>query len=893
MKKYIRLTVKAAILALSLGTMCHADTTTTRTGMVKPTIGSPSWGPKINGNFDIADSSFAVQNATNTYTSTNVYMWQVKVANGMLYLYDPTALSYANIMLATFASTRTYTIPDAGGDASVALDGNGLTSTLHSSYTFTGTVHASSAVISAVTVSTLTLNNIVKDNAGNTFLRYTALDSPFPGAGTIALGRNTCAFNSGQYADLCIGEYAGRFITTGGENTAVGVAALTFTTTGVDNTAVGYQALNQNTANYNTAVGNAAGNAITTGQGNVCVGLNSCTGIDTSSANVTGSNNVYVGYEASPGTDEQLDNATCVGSNCKAISSNTVQLGGNGVYSAAQNLLWYGDLRPNDIPGTYGQTLVSGGQNVSPFWTASGTTTLQAEINTLGQSTQTIVNNYFPVSLSTGVTGVLNIASGTISNFTAQSSTMNTVNVSTASVKSLYFGDGSRQTTAATGGTGGGVSVYPATATASFPFGLTASTMTASTFTLVNISSIPTVISGIASHDVLFSSYGIVTGNTQLQFSPHGGFLSVRGSSDPVDGPPNAGVLEVKSSDGAGEVDLIAATNGNSQLTAETGSLLLTNTGATNGVSIDSSPSANPTVHIVGGLDAGSNLISNVTDPSNPQDAATKNYVDTANGAPFLPLAGGTMAGTIDMSGNFIVNLATPTNPADAANKSYVDSKGPYGGDNVIQVSDGAGTLTRSSDHFTYRGDNGNTQSEVRLTANDQTAMFKTSAENNYFVATSSSDPDNITAFVQIDSGAVGGQILMHSNPDGAELSLDNFGAHLTVNPATQAFDMGGSRIISVGDPTGPQDAATKNYVDTVNAAVVSAASAGGADNEELTVSGLLTTSTIYAVSAASPGGNVVNSAIVGFSNDLNGSLHVFWIADPGAGATVLVYFKP
>lgn len=44
------------------------------------------------------------------------------------------------------------------------------------------------------------------------------------------------------------------------------------------------------------------------------------------------------------------------------------------------------------------------------------------------------------------------------------------------------------------------------------------------------------------------------------------------------------------------------------------------------------------------GIDAANTSITNVTDPTNPQDAATKNYVD--NGS-FLPLAGGTMTGDI------------------------------------------------------------------------------------------------------------------------------------------------------------------------------------------------------------------------------------------------------
>lgn len=70
---------------------------------------------------------------------------------------------------------------------------------------------------------------------------------------------------------------------------------------------------------------------------------------------------------------------------------------------------------------------------------------------------------------------------------------------------------------------------------------------------------------------------------------------------------------------------------------------------------------------------------------------------------------------------------------------------------------------------------------------------------------------------------------------------------------------------------------------------VLSAASAGGAANEELVVTGLLTTSVIYAVTQSVPGGN--NVAMIGYTNDTNGSLKIFWTANPGAGAKVVVVF--
>jgi len=67
------------------------------------------------------------------------------------------------------------------------------------------------------------------------------------------------------------------------------------------------------------------------------------------------------------------------------------------------------------------------------------------------------------------------------------------------------------------------------------------------------------------------------------------------------------------------------------------------------------------------------NKLVDLADPTESQDAATKNYVDT-NDALKVNKAGDTMSGALAMGGNKVTGLGTPTASADATTKTYVDS---------------------------------------------------------------------------------------------------------------------------------------------------------------------------------------------------------------------------
>ena len=78
-----------AVVLLGLAGTASADSTTNRLGLVVPTIGSFSWGVKINNDLFAIDTRAASQYASNTFFSSNSFLAQLLLSNTSFLLTGP------------------------------------------------------------------------------------------------------------------------------------------------------------------------------------------------------------------------------------------------------------------------------------------------------------------------------------------------------------------------------------------------------------------------------------------------------------------------------------------------------------------------------------------------------------------------------------------------------------------------------------------------------------------------------------------------------------------------------------------------------------------------------------------------------------------------------------
>lgn len=328
-------------------------------------------------------------------------------------------------------------------------------------------INSSGITAPSVATSSLTLTNAIIDKAtGHNIFVY------IPAKNSLYAGEMASPPTGTGFSNIAYGPFALQVLTTGGSNIGVGGNALNQTTTGSNN----------------TGVGGRAGAAITVGSGNTLIGKDA--GNNASVGTVTtGSSNTFVGYQAAS-TNAGAVNEIAIGANATVSADNTAVIGGapgsyntmNLIVSSVTSALvtatnmgigTTAPATPLDVQSPSGANLVAfgvTGNKWSNITLDSNSTVLYGAANK-GLKFGGNANAGDVVISSYGNVGMGNILSPT---------ELLDVN-GNIRIRGTYlkFPDGTTQTTAASG-SGGGVTVYPATATATFPFGIYASTIVVS-----------------------------------------------------------------------------------------------------------------------------------------------------------------------------------------------------------------------------------------------------------------------------------------------------------------------------------------------------------------------------------------------------------------------------
>lgn len=239
-------------------------------------------------------------------------------------------------------------------------------------------------------------------------------------------------------------------------------------------------------------------------------------------------------------------------------------------------------------------------------------------------------------------------------------------------------------------------------------------------------------------------------------------------------------------------------------------------------------------------LNAGTvGTITGLSAPTNPTDAATKQYVDT-NDALKLNLAGGTMTGTITMTGGAkVTGLPTPTVSSDAATKGYVDTSVA----NLIDAAPGA--LDTLNELAAALGDD----------SNFATTVYNTIATKLPLAGGTMSGAIDMATFKITSLGTP------TAATDAATKGYTDTQDALKVSKAgdtmTGPLAMSNQKITDLATPTASADAANKSYVDTQDALKVS--KAGDTMSGNLAMSG----NKVTGLGAPTDAGDATNKSYV------------------------------
>jgi len=238
------------------------------------------------------------------------------------------------------------------------------------------------------------------------------------------------------------------------------------------------------------------------------------------------------------------------------------------------------------------------------------------------------------------------------------------------------------------------------------------------------------------------------------------------------------------------------------------------------------------------GIDANSNQITRVLDPTAAQDAATKNYVDTVvpSIAGLLKTDGtNAMTANLNVGINKLVNVVDPTVNTDGATKNYVDNTfgpttwkvagnsgvvngklGTFDNNNFTLIQGDAtianiipGELNIPGGNKLSMGTQFNTIDPALFNIKQSLSNSATETKAAIKITRNTIDKSNIS--LGLDSSA--NLLINAQNNAGNVTQVASMGSSLvTIYPQ---LSLNNTKILNVADPTTAQDAATKSYVDS------------------------------------------------------------------------------
>jgi len=202
-----------------------------------------------------------------------------------------------------------------------------------------------------------------------------------------------------------------------------------------------------------------------------------------------------------------------------------------------------------------------------------------------------------------------------------------------------------------------------------------------------------------------------------------------------------------------------------------------------------------------GHYDADLAKIKNLADPTNPQDAVTKNYADTT----FVDVAGDTMTGNLDMGSNKVTSSAVPGAGNDLTNKTYVD------GQDALQVTKAGdnmtGDLAMGGNMVSGLGAPISSDHSARKGYVDQQDLLQVTKAGDSMSGNLQMGVNKVTSTAV---PSVGNDLTNKTYVD----SVDVLKVNKSGDTMSGTLDMGTNKIANVLDPLNAQEAATKKYVD-------------------------------------------------------------------------------